>query len=76
MTPELLARATDLGLTRGPTATCWGRVGQDANLVGFDGRLWWWAPESVSWGDVVRFAPRFHTEAEAVTAALDWLEGQ
>lgn len=70
----LLTRATAHGLTRGPSGHWWTRAGQDPNIVGFDGRRWWWAPESWSYADVLHRAPRFATEDEGVTAALDWLD--
>jgi hypothetical protein len=52
----------------------WTREGQTPNLVGSDGTRWWWAPESWDYHVVARRAPRFATETEALTAALDWLD--
>lgn len=69
----LYARAVVRGLTRDHRG--WSRGRGHARLVGLadDGR-WWWAPESWSWGETVRHAPRFDSEADALSDACDWLD--
>lgn len=73
MSPELVQRAACLGLHRDPQGRWWFRRGP--NLVArADAGHWWWAPETWAYADVVRHAPRFDAEADALTAALDWIE--
>lgn len=77
LSPELRARAEAAGLEWDPHG--WSRAqavrpGGTERLVGRDDAgLWWWAPESEPWSAVVR-APRFATQAEALTYALDWVD--
>lgn len=79
---ELEQRAKAHGLTRSITINgfaCWGRPSEanDSNaalvMLGND-NVWRWAPESWGYGRVTRLAPRFTAEAEALTAALAWLD--
>ena len=69
--PDILERAAAHGLDRRPDG--WFRdVGAHA-LVWRAGAAWFWAPET--WPvNRLPYAPRFATEAEALAAALDWLD--
>lgn len=69
--PELITRAIAAGLIRG---RCWWSRSRESLVARADDGRWWWAPESWTWGQVVRHAPRFDTEIEALTAAVEWIE--
>lgn len=70
---ELLARAAGHGLTRGRawwTRSCALAIAWEG--VGALAGQWFWAPETLSYGQ--ERGLRAACEAEALTAACDWIE--